>query len=178
MLHALGLRAPGVGSRWTGTHQGRGRAGGRRRARGLRRGHTAPGERATLGPPRQGKGVPGAGCAGTAPGRDRGTAGGQTGGAQGGRAGARVGPSRGAAGGQTGARGGAGRGAHGAEQGRLVGRTRGARGGRQGRGRGEERRSSPRGSTIDDNCSPESHLGQGEVEEREREVAAREKKNV
>jgi hypothetical protein len=53
---------------------------------------------------------------------------------------------------------------------------------RTGRGEGkrerrEENESSPRGSTIGGNRSPESNLGQGEVEEREREVAARERKN-
>jgi hypothetical protein len=48
------------------------------------------------------------------------------------------------------------------------------------RRRGEQRGSSPRGSTIDNNRSQESHLGQGEVEERwkrESKIAAREKKN-
>jgi hypothetical protein len=43
----------------------------------------------------------------------------------------------------------------------------------EGRGKKSERRegreSSPRGSTIGDNRSPESHLGQGDMEERERE---------
>jgi hypothetical protein len=63
---------------------------------------------------------------------------------------------------------------------------RGAQPGAPGRGawgegrrrerRGEERGSSPHGSMIGGNRSPESHLGQGEVEEREREVAAWEKK--
>jgi hypothetical protein len=43
------------------------------------------------------------------------------------------------------------------------------------RERGEGRENSPRGSTIGGNRSPESHLGQGEVEERE--VTAREGNN-
>jgi hypothetical protein len=52
----------------------------------------------------------------------------------------------------------------------------------QGEGRGKRERregrgSSPQGSTIYGNRSPESHLGQGEVEEREREVAAQEQTN-
>jgi hypothetical protein len=56
---------------------------------------------------------------------------------------------------------------------------KGARGGGKEEGeerRGDERGSSPRGLTICGNRSPESYLGQGEVEEREREVVAREKK--
>jgi hypothetical protein len=55
------------------------------------------------------------------------------------------------------------------------GRMRGWEGGGRGEERGSEG-SSPRGSTIGDNHSPESHLGQGEEEEREQEVAAWEKK--
>jgi hypothetical protein len=48
---------------------------------------------------------------------------------------------------------------------------------REKRERRGERGSSPRGSIIGGNRSPESNLGQREVEEREREVAARERKN-
>jgi hypothetical protein len=55
-----------------------------------------------------------------------------------------------------------------------------AGGGRERERRGEDRGSSPWGSTIGGNRSPECHLGQRgdgrQVEEREREVAAREKK--
>jgi hypothetical protein len=65
------------------------------------------------------------------------------------------------------------------DRGAQPGPDRDARGGGREEGEeriGEERGSLPRGSTIGGNRSLESHLGQGEVEEREREVAVQEKK--